>query len=157
MAQPISLELPPRDRREELLNRLNQVQPERAEAILEALDLLQVLHERGILELLRGAVSATDKLTERAAAAVDSEPSLIALRNLIVMGKMLGSIDTGTLRHIAAAVDETIGSRRSPQTEDVPRLFTILGRFQHRYLRRSLDLASTFLAALGRQLASHPG
>jgi uncharacterized protein YjgD (DUF1641 family) len=157
MAQPISLEAPPRDRRQELLARLDQVQPDRAEAILETLDLLQLLHDRGVLELLRGAVSAGGKLTEHAAAAADSQPAVTALRNLIIMSKMLASIEPKMMQHIATAVDETIGSQRSPQAQDPPRLFTIFGRFKHHYLRRTLDLASTFIAALGRQLSSPPG
>ena len=59
MAQPIPLELPPRDPRKELIARLEQAPVEHAEALLESYELLQELHEHRVLALLRGALSAS--------------------------------------------------------------------------------------------------
>ncbi len=54
MAQPISLEIPPRDPRKELIARLERAPVEHAEAILSAYEVLQGLHDRQVLEMLRG-------------------------------------------------------------------------------------------------------
>ena len=50
MAQPIPLELPPRDPRKELLDRLESAPLEHAEALLDVFDLLEELHQAGALQ-----------------------------------------------------------------------------------------------------------
>ncbi|PYV36314.1 MAG: hypothetical protein DMG06_31000, partial [Acidobacteria bacterium] len=47
-----------------------------AEAILSALELLQLLHDRGVLDLLRGVLGAGDQLVDILTAAVDTPESL---------------------------------------------------------------------------------
>jgi uncharacterized protein YjgD (DUF1641 family) len=151
MAKPIPLNIDPHPQDQELLSRLNRALPDHAAALLSALDLLQLLHDRGILDLLRGATSAGARLTEHLSSAADSEASIRALRNLILMGKMISSIDPATMSHIVAAVNETVGPNQPPQSEP-PRLITLFGHFKHKYVRRSLALCVRFFAALGRQL-----
>src|ERR1700723_2346631 len=101
MARPISLELPPRDPREELRKRLDQAPVAHAEALLDSYELLQQLHDHGVFELLRGALGASDKLVETAVDAAKSDESVRAIRNAIILGKMLGSIDPEVLHSIA--------------------------------------------------------
>jgi hypothetical protein len=55
MAQPIPLEIPPRNPRAELQSRLEHAPEEHAEAVLAAYEVLQQLHNRGVLEIMRGA------------------------------------------------------------------------------------------------------
>ena len=69
MAQPISLEMPPRDARKELLTRLEHAPAAHAEALLDSYELLQTLHEAGVLEMVRGAVGAKDQMLESAVGA----------------------------------------------------------------------------------------
>jgi hypothetical protein len=72
MAQPIPLELPPRDPRKELLDRLESAPQEHAEALLDAFDLLEELHQAGALQKLRGTVSASDEILNHAVGAAKS-------------------------------------------------------------------------------------
>ena len=51
MAQPIPLEVAPRNAREELRKRLERAPDEHAEAILAAYELLQEMHNQGLLEI----------------------------------------------------------------------------------------------------------
>jgi uncharacterized protein YjgD (DUF1641 family) len=81
MARPISLELPPRDPRQELRKRLDEAPIEHAEALLDSWELLQQLHDHGVLQLLRGALGASDKLIEIAVDAAKSDESVRAIRN----------------------------------------------------------------------------
>jgi uncharacterized protein YjgD (DUF1641 family) len=148
MARPIPLELPPRDPREELRDRLQQAPIAHAEALLDSYELLQQLHDRGVFELLRGGFSASDKLIETAVDAAKSDESIRAIRNAIILGKMLGSIDPELLQSVAVAVGQTFG--RSQKTEP-PGLFSLLNRFRTKEVRRSLALMSLFLEKLGAQ------
>ncbi len=151
MAKPIALELPPRDPRKELIARLEAAPAEHAEALLASYELLQELHDHRVLETLRGAVSASDKLVAIAVSAAESQESIHALRNAIILGKMLGSINPDLLQCIAAAVNETLGSVRKPVIEP-PGLFTLLFQFRQKELRRSVALINRFLDALGKKI-----
>jgi uncharacterized protein YjgD (DUF1641 family) len=151
MAQPIPLQLPPRDPREELRDRLEKAPVEHAEALLDSYQLLQKLHDRGAFQLLRGALEASDKMVETAVGAVRSEESIRAVRNAIILGKMLASINPELLKAFAVAMGETLGSYRKPVIEP-PGLFSLLNQFRRKELRRSIALINRFLETLGRQL-----
>ena len=151
MARPISLELPPRDPREELRKRLEEAPAEHAEALLESYELLQQLHDHGVFQLLRGALGASDKLVEAAVDAAKSDESVRAIRNAIILGKMLGSINPEVLQCFAAATTETLGCYQKPVIEP-PGLFSLLNQFRHKELRRSMALLNRFLEALGNQI-----
>jgi uncharacterized protein YjgD (DUF1641 family) len=156
MAQPISYEVPTRDPRQELRKRLEEAPVEHAEALLDSYELLQQLHERHIFELLRGALSASDKLVETAVDAAKSEESIRALRNVIILGKMLGSINPDVLQGVAVAVGETLGCTKKPVIEP-PGLLSLLSQFRKRELRRSIAFINRFLETLGNQLKLRGG
>ena len=151
MARPISLELPPRDPREELHMRLEQAPVAHAEALLDSYELLQQLHDHGVFELLRGALGASDKLIETAVDAAKSDESVRAIRNAIILSKILGSINPDVLQGVAVAVGETLGCYERPIVEP-PGLFSLLSQFRHKELRRSIALINRFLEKLGNQI-----
>jgi uncharacterized protein YjgD (DUF1641 family) len=151
MAQPISLDITTHPHQVGMIDRIRRAPEEHADALLAGLELLQLLHDQGILDILRGAIGAGGKISERLSSAADSTESIRALRNLFLIGKMLSSIDPENMRHIAAAVEETFGPNAPPQKE-VPSLVSLLGYFRHKYLRCSLTVVIRFFAALGRQL-----
>jgi uncharacterized protein YjgD (DUF1641 family) len=151
MARPISLELPPRDPREELRKRLEQAPVEHAEALLDSYALLQQLHERGVFQLLRGVLGASDKLIETAVDAAKTDESVRAIRNAIVLGKILGSINPEVLEGVAVAVSETMGCYDKAIVEPLG-LFSLLSQFRHKELRRSMALVNRFLETLGNQI-----
>ncbi|MGA2051599.1 MAG: DUF1641 domain-containing protein, partial [Terracidiphilus sp.] len=128
MARPIALEIPPRDPRQELRKRLEAAPIEHAEALLDSYELLQQLHDHGVFQLLRSAVGASDKLVESAVETAKSDQSVRAIRNVIILGKMLGEIDPDVLRGVAVAVGETLGCQK-PVIEP-PGLFSLLNQFR---------------------------
>jgi uncharacterized protein YjgD (DUF1641 family) len=151
MARPISLELAPRDPRLELRKRLDEAPIEHAEALLDSWELLQQLHDRGILELLRGALGASDKMVEAAVDVAKSDESVRALRNALILGKMMGDINPEVLQCIATATTDTLGCYQKPIIEP-PGLFSLLSQFRHKELRRSIALINRFLESLGNQI-----
>ena len=152
MARAIGLEVAPRDAREELRMRLQDAPQAHAEALLDGYELLQELHDAGILRVLRGAIGAGDKLIETAVDAAKSEEAIRAMRNAMILGKMLGSIDPDILNGVARAVHETFGSQ--PPVKDPPGLFALLGAFLRPEQRRSMALINQFLEKLGGELAN---
>jgi len=151
MARPIPLELPQRDPRQQLLAKLESAPAEHAEALLDAYELIQQLHNKRIFETLRGALSAGDKLVETVTSAAETPESIRALRNAMILGKMLGSINPELLQCISVAVSEAVGSHRKPVI-DPPGLFSLLAQFRQPELRRSVGLINRFLDVLGNQL-----
>jgi uncharacterized protein YjgD (DUF1641 family) len=151
MARPISLELPPRDPREELRERLEQAPVAHAEALLDSYELLQQLHEHGVFQLLRGALGASDKLIETAVDAARTDESVRAIRNLMILGKTLGAINPEVLQCVATAATETLGCYDKPIIEP-PGIFSLLNQFRHKELRRSIAFVNRFLERLGNQI-----
>ena len=156
MARPISLELPPRDPREELRKRLEQAPIEHAEALLDSYELLQQLHDHGVFELLRGALSASDKLIEAAVDAAKSDEAIRAIRNAMILGKVFASINPDVLQCVATAASDTLGCYDKPIIEP-PGLFSLLSQFRHKELRRSMALINRFLEKLGDQIKLRGG
>jgi uncharacterized protein YjgD (DUF1641 family) len=153
MALPIALEIPPRDPRSELMARLEQAPVDHAEALLEGYELLQEMHDRQVFEVLRGALGAGDKLAQSAAGVVESPQTVTALRNLVILAKMLGAMNPDVVQAFASAASETLGSEKKPVIEP-PGLLSLLAQFRRRELRRSIALINRFLESLGRQLRS---
>jgi uncharacterized protein YjgD (DUF1641 family) len=150
MARPIGWEKALRDPREELRKRLEQAPEQHAEALLESYELLQQLHESGVLRLLIGALHSGDLLLETAVNAAKSEEGIRGLRNAIIFGKMLGSINPDLLQGCANAVSETLGCEK-PVVES-PGIFKLFAEFRHPELRRSMAFINKFLESFGNQL-----
>lgn len=150
MARAIDLEVTPRDVRDELHRKLEQAPEQHAEALLESYELLQQLHESGVLRLLSGALGSRDKILETAVDAANSTEGIRALRNAIILGKMLGSINPDLLQGFAVAMSQTL-SCQAP-TAEPPGLFKLLAEFRHPELRRSMALINNFLEILGTEL-----
>jgi uncharacterized protein YjgD (DUF1641 family) len=151
MAQPIKLELPPRDAKKELMMRLEQAPAEHAAALLDSYELLQTLHEHGVFSLVRGVVGATDKLVEAASETAKADESIRAMRNGIILAKMLGSIDPEFLQQVSNAVGETFGDAKRVPSKP-PGLISLLTDFTSPEHRRSLSLMSRLLKNIGSHL-----
>ena len=152
MARPIPLEQPPRDPRAELRERLERAPVEHAEALLDAYQLLQQLRDAHVFEVLHGVLSKGDKIVELAVDAVKEPEAIRGLRNLIILGKMLGSIDPELIGGAAAAVRETVATTPKPDAEP-PGLFAIFQQLRRKDTRRALGLMNSFLGSLGRHLS----
>jgi uncharacterized protein YjgD (DUF1641 family) len=151
MAQPIPLETPPRDLRKERAERLEAARLEHAEALLEAYDVIEELHRSRMLELVRGALGARGDLAETLAGAADTPQGANAMRNLILLAKMLGSIDPRVMESYVAAVAGTVGQPVEIAAEP-PGILTVLNQLRRREVRRALALVNRFLEILGMRL-----
>ena len=143
MAKPVEYRVfTPPDTREELKRRIDAAPAEHADAILSAYRLLEEAHASGTLELLRGALAAQDSIINHAIGIVSQPEMVNGLRNLIVLGKVLGNINQ-TFETVSPG-DDKGERRRTP-----PSLFTLISRMNTPDARRGIEVATGLLAALG--------
>jgi len=149
MAQPIPLEIPARDPRQELLCRLQNAPMEHAEALLSAYDLLQRLHDAGALDLMRGALGAGDKIVEQAVELTNTPESIRAIRNTVVFAKVIGEMDPELLNAFLGAIP---GALAEAKATEPPGFWRILNKFRSKDLRRGLAMVNAFLEGFGRNI-----
>src|ERR1700688_287654 len=153
MAQPIPLEVPPRNPRAELRSRLEQAPEEHAEAVLAAYEVLQELHNHGVLEIMRGALAASDELLEKVVDNVRTPEAIRAIRNLLFWRQILGSIEPEWFKGIFQAIPEGIAQATAERDQPVG-FFRVLRRLTNKDSLRGLAAAIDFLQAFGRHLHS---
>jgi uncharacterized protein YjgD (DUF1641 family) len=153
MARPIPFELPRRDPREEIKSRIDNAPVEHAEAVLSAYEVLQGLHDRGVLDLVRGALGAGDRLLEMAVDEVRSPEGVRAIRNLLLLAKVLGTIEPELLRDFTLAVPKALAQADAEQARP-PGLIKLLRTFSNRDFRRGLAGFNDLLVAFGKNLSS---
>ena len=157
MAQPIALEIPPRNPRADLRSRVERAPEEHAEAVLAAYELLQELHNQGVLDIMRSALAARDELLEKVVDNAKKPEAIRGIRNLLYWRRILGSIEPEWFRGIFQAIPEGLARARADQQKPVG-LFTLLRRLMSKDSRRGLAAAIAFLQAFGGHLQSEePG
>jgi uncharacterized protein YjgD (DUF1641 family) len=151
MAQPISLHLAPRDPREELNARLQQAPMDHAEAVLAAYEVLQGLHDRGVLELMRGTLGGSEKILEQVVAVASGPESIRATRNLLLLVTTLGEIEPALLSDLTRAIPKALVQANAEQRKP-PGLFKLMSTFWNKDFRRGLAAFNDVLVAFGRNL-----
>src|SRR5216683_4533002 len=112
MSQPIRLEFPPRDARFELQSRLQDAPLQHAEALLSGYEVLQGLHDRGVLDLLRGGLGSSDKVLSIVVDAAKTPEAINATRNLLILSKVAFSLEPQLLEDIVTAVPSSLAQAR---------------------------------------------
>jgi uncharacterized protein YjgD (DUF1641 family) len=153
MAQPIPLEIPPRNPRAELQSRLEHAPEEHAEAVLAAYEVLQQLHDRGVLELARGVLAASDDILDKLVDQARTPEAIRAIRNLLFWQHVLGSIEPEWFKGIFQAIPEGIAQATAERDQPVS-FFGVLRRLSNKDSLRGLTAAIDFLQAFGRHLHS---
>jgi uncharacterized protein YjgD (DUF1641 family) len=149
MAQPILLNFPPEDPREILRKRLEAAPLEHAAALLSLLDVVQQLHDKGVLEIAKGALGSGEKVMKIAVDAADTPEVIQVIRNAVIMGKLFASIDPALLEQVATALPKAMSEA---QTEKPMGLFSLLAMMGNRNVRRVLGLGARVIDGLGRGL-----
>ena len=142
--------LPARDPRAELQARLQNAPLEHAEALLSAYEVLQGLHDRGVLDLFRGALGS-DRVLEIVVDATKTPESIRGIRNMIILAKIFGTIDPELVEAFARSLPEAIALTKARKSRP-PGFWGILKKFRNRNFRRGLVLVNSMLEAFGRNL-----
>ena len=152
MAEPILYELPPPDPREALYRRLENVPKEHAEALLDVCDILQELHDRGVLELAKGALGSIEKVLQILVDTANTPEVIRGIRNAMILSKITDSIDPRLLEGLERAVPEGLAEARKPTP---PGLFSVLRKLLSQDTRRVLIATASILESLGKSLGSN--
>jgi uncharacterized protein YjgD (DUF1641 family) len=134
-------EFTPRNSRDDLIRKVEQAPAEHAEAVLAAYDLLQRLHEKGMIDLLKGLLSAGDAVVDRAVDVISSKEMINALRIALIFSNLLSSIDPDKLH----AVVSNAGS-------EAPSLLAIGKQAASKDARRGMAAAVGLLNVFGEAL-----
>lgn len=147
MAQPIALTLVPKgaDPAERLADALHK----HTDAIVSALELLQLLHDRGVLELVRGLVGAGDQLVGILTAAAGAPESLRGMRNFILLTKFFASIPPEVLDSLVRTASE--GAERE-KANRAPGLLQLLRRAGSEDSRHAMAVTLDLLESVGKVL-----
>jgi len=148
MAQPIAFQAPinvPTTNLEQL-----RTAPEKhSEAVLSAYELLQLLHDRGVLNLLRGLVDGGDELIGTITAAVNTPESIRTIRNFILLTKFFGSIPPDV---VSSMVDTVNAGAEREKARKTPSLLNLLWRLRNENSRRAAAAALDLMEGFGKQL-----
>jgi uncharacterized protein YjgD (DUF1641 family) len=129
--------------------RLDEARVKHAEAILAAYELLQELHDAGVLDLCRGALGAGDTIVTKAALAINSPEAINSFRNIVSLVKILSSFDPEFLHRLSQELSHS--KRPKPQKVGAWRFARMVFGAD---ARRAITGAAAFLQAFGRALAS---
>jgi uncharacterized protein YjgD (DUF1641 family) len=132
---------------------LERAPAEHAEALLAAYEVLQALHEQGVLDLLRAGLSAKDQLVQMAVTAANTPEAIRAIRNLLFWRSILGSIEPEWFKGLFQAIPEGIAQATAEREKPVG-LWHILRRACSKDGLRAMAAAMDFLEAFGRHLHS---
>jgi uncharacterized protein YjgD (DUF1641 family) len=152
MAQPIPFKTPPRDPREALFSRLQSAPAEHAEAVLAAYEVLEGLHDRGVLDLMRGALGASDQIIENVVDVAKSPEAIRAIRNLLLLTRALATIDPELLADFTEALPKAIAQAHAEEAKP-PGLFKLLSTFWNRDFRRGLAAFNDLFVMFGKNLS----
>jgi len=134
-------EFTPVDSRADLVRRVEQAPIEHAEAVLATYDLLQRLHEKGLLDLLNGLLSAGDTVVEHVVDVVSSKEMVTALRIGLIFSNLLNSIDADALHALVAGAGK-----------ETPSLLALGKQAASKDARRGLATAEGLLNLFGAAL-----
>ena len=151
MAEPIVLKLAPRDPREALYHRLEKAPLEHVEALLAAYEVLQGLHDRGVLETLRGALGSSDKVMQILVDAANTPETITGIRNFMILTRIAGTLEPELLEALAQALPEGVAQAKTP--EPLGR-WNLLKKLSSKGTRRALTAMTCVLESFGKSLGT---
>jgi uncharacterized protein YjgD (DUF1641 family) len=113
-------------------------------------EISQVCYDRGVLELLRGVMGSGDKILEILVEASKTPEAIRGFRNLLIVTKVVGPIDPGTLEKFAQAVPGALVAAAKEQEKEPPSLWEALRILRSERLRRGLAVMDGVLGALSK-------
>jgi uncharacterized protein YjgD (DUF1641 family) len=145
MAQPIPFivhQSPPREE-----ERLRDAPAEHAEAILSAFEVLQLLHDRGVLNLVRGLLAAGDEFADIVTASLNTPESIRSIRNVLLLARLLGSLPPESVHNVS---DALISATNRPTAQNPPGILELFRKMRSENSRRGLAAAIDVLEVLGK-------
>ena len=122
---------------------------EHADAVDSAFEVLQLLHDRGVLNLLRGLLGAGDRVVDTLVEAVDTPESIRAIRNFLLITKFFGNIRPEVLDSLVQAITEATQRETSHKA---PGFFELYRRLRNEDTRHALAVTLDLMESAGKRL-----
>lgn len=150
MAMPVDFrEFTPADSRDDLMRRLERAPREHVEALLSLFELLQRMHEKGVIDLGNGLLSAGDTVVDKIADLVNSQEITNVTRLTFMLINLIKAMDVNKIHGLLSGAQVKPASLfqlgRQALNDDV-RLGMTVG----------LGMLAAFGAAIREQQADHP-
>ena len=120
-----------------------------ADAVESAYEVLQLLHDRGVLNLMRGLLGAGDRVIDTVVEAVDTPESIRAIRNFLLLTKFFGNIRPEVLNSLVLAATE--GAQRE-KSHKAPGFFELYRRLRSEDTRHALAVTLDLMESVGKGL-----
>lgn len=150
MAKPINFKPITVDFQADLHRRLENAPMEHADALLAALDVIEVAHREGVLDLLHGMIGAKDTIAAQVAKYASLPEGVAGIRNLLTAAKILSELDPEVLERLSDSMSNATQEHQREQTP--PSLWQITKRVTSEDGRRGLSFLTLLLSNLGRSL-----
>jgi uncharacterized protein YjgD (DUF1641 family) len=156
MAKSIEFEPRKYDPRTELFHRLENAPEEYVEAILDAYEVLQLLRDKGILEILKGALGSGEKILGEVTKTIETAEAISLVRNLTTLVKLLGGLNPKLFEEVEHTLTQNI---READHKKTPGLWKLWKRLSSHGTRRFAGTALSVMNTLGEHLsrATEPG
>jgi uncharacterized protein YjgD (DUF1641 family) len=150
MAKPIAFKPVTVDFKADLDRRLENAPVEHAAALLAALDVIEVAHREGILDLLHGMIGAKDTIAAQVAKYASLPEGIAGIRNLLTAAKILTELDPEILDRLSKSTTRATEEHKLEQQP--PSLWQLWKRTTSEDGRRGLSFVTLLLSNLGRSL-----
>jgi uncharacterized protein YjgD (DUF1641 family) len=113
------------------------------------------LHDRGVLDLLRGGLGSSDKVLSIAVDAAKAPESINATRNLLILSQILFTFDPELLENIVTAVPNSLAQASEQKPLSLWQMFKkMCSQDTRRALSAMLGLLESFGKSLGTPSAA---
>jgi len=100
---------------------------------------------------MRGAIGASDKVLEIIVEGANAPEAIRGIRNLIILARVLGSIEPELLEGFARSLPEAVTLLKAHESRP-PRFWRLLKQFTSKNWRRGLFFFGSILEGFGRNL-----
>lgn len=148
VAEAIEFDAGTRDVKRELYDRLLAAPEAHIEAMLEIYAILQLLYDKGILEMVKDLLGSGEKVMEVMTEEVEKNEVVRTVRNLTIFIKIIGSVEPDTLEKIMGSISKKIG----PRSKKPPGLLRLFGQLSSTDSRRALEPLVAALKIAGEEM-----
>ena len=100
---------------------------------------------------MNGALSSSNFILDTVVETANTPENVRAIRNLLLLSKLLGEIDPDVLGRVVSAVPEALQQVPSAKMK-APGMWSLLQKSNHPDSRRGMEFAASLLENLGKKL-----
>ena len=152
MSKQIEFTPPPLNPKPEFRNRVPGAIEKRAEALLAAYEFLEVARQCEAIDFFQGLISARATIMGQLAEYGSKPETVAALRNLIVLAKILSELNTEPLARLARELKGDGGNNNGDDAP--PSVWQLTKQIEHPDVRRGLHFLLRVTEAVGQSVKS---